>query len=70
MALTTLIVSSVTMHDGSFLNAIGHVSVQDVADTLPTVTRPEYIVPVEVGEVPHDDTVGNVPVASQYPAPA
>ena len=58
-----------TIQAGIFTNAIGNVTVHDVTTPLPAVTRIRSIFPVEVGDVPHDDTEGIVPVASQYPAP-
>lgn len=56
-----------TIHEGIFTNDIGNVSVHPVAAMLPTVIRERHWFPVEVGEVPHDEIAGIVPVASQYP---
>ena len=65
MAFTTLMFSFVTIQDGRFLNVIGNVTVQPVAATLPTVILMRSVFPVLVGEVPHEERVGIVPVAFQ-----
>ena len=65
MAFTTLMLSFVTIQEGIFLKAMGNVTTHPVADTLPTVILIRSIFPVEVGDVPHDESVGMVPVASQ-----